>query len=164
MSNINEFINKHALQEHLNFAYSCIHRFFPNPRNLKTVLSTDPCCDESWLSIRFDTEGSFDELERARETYHQLWRENVPAASRFRIRLMYNIVDSKIKRSILQHTKTFFPDGALNIIMVGLATVGKWFINAADYIQRRRAVHNKHIDSTNSASNRGWFFDDGPRY
>ena len=86
-----EFVDRHGLWHHLDLAHSKAIEFFPKPRNIKTVLVADPESDESWLSVRFVTEGSLDDIIAARKKYRQFWVRNVPVTKRLMIRLMYDI-------------------------------------------------------------------------
>jgi|GEM_PF-6170445 len=86
-----EFANKHGLWHHLILAHLKVFQFFPKPRNLKTVLTIDPESDESWLSVKFVTEGSLDDIIAARKKYRRFWVRNVPVTKRLMIRLMYDI-------------------------------------------------------------------------
>lgn len=85
------FAFRHGLIQYLTESYLKVAEFFPNPRNLKTEFVTDPESDESWLSVRFVTEGSLDDITAARKKYRRFWVSNVPVSKRLMIRLMYDI-------------------------------------------------------------------------
>ncbi len=85
------FALRNGLLKYLDLAHKKVNEFFPNPRNLKTEFVTDPECDESWLSVRFITEGSLDDITAARKKYRRFWVRNVPVTKRLMIRLMYDI-------------------------------------------------------------------------
>ena len=50
-----------------------------------------PDSDEEWLSVRFTTEGSLEDIAVAWEKYRSFWVQNVPVGKRLMITLMPDI-------------------------------------------------------------------------
>jgi len=85
------FLKEHQLEEYLHYAIHLVQGSFSVARDLQVEFVVDPECDESWLSIRFVTEGSLDDIIAARKRYRRFWVRNVPVTKRLMIRLMYDI-------------------------------------------------------------------------
>ena len=60
-------------------------------RDFQVEFVVDPESDESWLSVRFVTEGSVPDMLTAWKRYRRSWVRNVPVTKRLMIRLMYDI-------------------------------------------------------------------------
>lgn len=85
------FADKYHLWVELGLCHGLILRYFPDVRDMRAILVNDPESDESWLSVRFVTEGSLDEITAARKKYRKFWVRNIPVEKRHLIRLMYDI-------------------------------------------------------------------------
>lgn len=92
-SSLIEFFDHWGLWKPFWFALDCVRTSFPNIQGVSISLVTDPECGEQWVQIRFETEGTVEEILEANKGY---MRKYVDGGSsdfdqRMRIRLMYGI-------------------------------------------------------------------------
>jgi hypothetical protein len=87
---IMEFCAQEKIAGYLNVAVNTAHRAFPDAKNLRLLLESDPESDEQWVSIGFDVPD--DNTLFRFLAYQELLAEAMPLDTTNKFRLFYNVL------------------------------------------------------------------------
>src|SRR4051812_40296423 len=86
------FGEDHGLMPYLELAIRLAKSTFDHVTNVRVEVDTDPETDEEALVVIISVTAGVDDVVRFKKSYTRQWVDAVPANSREKIRLLYDII------------------------------------------------------------------------